>query len=443
MPVAYNGYDLIAGERRLRAHELLMLDTIEATIIDVDDRRAALIAAAENIQRENLSPMEEADAIDKALAESSLDEVAAAFGRSHGYIARRHQLLQLSLKWRKAVEDGFAKEYSQAALIEIARAPEDIQKMLFDNYWQGYNGDPTAEAIRDMVFKDEHFLSAAAFDTSECLKCQRSTCATPTLFDDFVTNKKGDRCMDDKCWTDKSTAAIEAKVEEFKKENPAGVMIGADYTVSLPHDHSIKKQNIPDWEYTAAKKSDKGTVSALNIKTGKIMQIKLTGNAQKAAAKHDEDGKLNMKEKRARLEKRRVIRYIEKIIAVIEDMVKREHEFPYAAIVPLVAIFGAVPLPDKKDLHSYQNPLDKKFNDDHCQKELFRCIAPNIIAELYRVTKSENPEKKRGDVFREWLGIGCDTLYAAAVEEIPEPKSWAKEGPENKAGKKTEAKERA
>ena len=99
-------------------------------------------------------------------------------------------------------------------------------------------------------------MTAAQFDTTECAQCQMSTCAAPTLFDDIVKSKgERDRCMDDACWTKKSTAAIEVKVEEFKKENPTGIVVGADYTISLRHDHPIRKQAVPDYEYTTAKKS--------------------------------------------------------------------------------------------------------------------------------------------------------------------------------------------
>jgi ParB/RepB/Spo0J family partition protein len=431
----YGKYELIAGERRLRAHQLLGYDEIEANIVQATDAQAALIAAAENIQRENFTPLEEANAIDKALSTSSIDDVAAAFGRPVGYITRRHRLCALPDEWKKAVESGFAKKWTIAVLIEIARAPEHIQTQIMENYHERDFDTPTVEDIRHDIFDDGRLIKSAQFDTSECLrKCQSSTCATPSLFDDVVTAKKGDRCLDKNCWIDKKNAALKEKIEKFKTENSKGITI--DH-YSAPDE--LKKNAVNEWDCTKAKKTDKGAVPALSLETGKIEYVKLNKSAQEKAAKVDADGKMTMKEKRARLEKRRVIRYLEKIIAAIEELVKEKFDFPYSTTVPLVAIFGAESIPDEK---SYKAPLDCKFDDNICQAGLFKCLAPKIIAQLHQETGYTSPEKKHGDIFKDWLGIACEKLYAEAVEEIPEPKSWAKEGAEKKTWIKTEIKDR-
>jgi len=138
------------------------------------------------------------------------------------------------------------------------------------------------------------------------------------------------------------------------------------------------------------------------------------------------DGKQTMKERRAKLEKRRVVRYLCKIVEIIEEMVAKRHEFPYSSTVPLVYIFGAESIAISKAT-GYLNVLDGKFNDDHAQAELFLCLAPKMINALIAEQRSENPQKKRGDIFKDWLGIACEKLYAEAVDEIPEPKSWANE----------------
>ena len=90
-------YQIIAGERRFRASKLAGLTEIPAIILDRDDRKAAQIALIENIQRENLNPIEEAMAY-KSLAEEydmTQEELSIKVGKSRSAIANSTRLLDL------------------------------------------------------------------------------------------------------------------------------------------------------------------------------------------------------------------------------------------------------------------------------------------------------------------------------------------------------------
>jgi len=90
-------YQIIAGERRFRASKIAGLNEIPAIILDKDDRRAAEIALIENIQREDLNPVEEAMAY-KALSEEyqlTQEELAMKVGKSRSAIANSTRLLDL------------------------------------------------------------------------------------------------------------------------------------------------------------------------------------------------------------------------------------------------------------------------------------------------------------------------------------------------------------
>lgn len=90
-------YQIIAGERRFRASKLAELEEIPAIILDRDDRKVAEISLIENIQREDLNPIEEALAY-KALAEEyglTQEEVAEKVGKSRSAIANATRLLDL------------------------------------------------------------------------------------------------------------------------------------------------------------------------------------------------------------------------------------------------------------------------------------------------------------------------------------------------------------
>lgn len=90
-------YQIIAGERRFRASKIAGLSEIPAIILDKDDKKAAEIALIENIQREDLNPIEEAMAF-KALAEEyalTQEELSARVGKSRSAIANSTRLLDL------------------------------------------------------------------------------------------------------------------------------------------------------------------------------------------------------------------------------------------------------------------------------------------------------------------------------------------------------------
>jgi ParB family chromosome partitioning protein len=93
-------YELVAGERRLRAAALAGNLKIPAIILDMSDDDSAIVALMENIQRENLSFMEEAFAYRELLEKCFItqDELARRLGKSQGAIANKIRLLKLPFK---------------------------------------------------------------------------------------------------------------------------------------------------------------------------------------------------------------------------------------------------------------------------------------------------------------------------------------------------------
>ena len=90
-------YEIVAGERRWRAAQLAGLATIPAIIKDIPDQAAVAVALIENIQRENLNPMEEATALARLIAEFEMthSEAAEAVGRSRVAVSNLLRLLEL------------------------------------------------------------------------------------------------------------------------------------------------------------------------------------------------------------------------------------------------------------------------------------------------------------------------------------------------------------
>ena len=102
------GYELVVGERRLRACKMIGLEKIPAVIKTLSDQEMTEIALIENIQRENLNPVEEAKAYKRLIEEFGLtqEEVAKKVGKSRSFVANFLRLLQLPSDILDLLADG-------------------------------------------------------------------------------------------------------------------------------------------------------------------------------------------------------------------------------------------------------------------------------------------------------------------------------------------------
>ena len=117
--VAPGEYELIAGERRLRALRLLGADFADALILNAPNAEAALIALIENLQREQLNAFEEAEAYQRILGEFSMTQEALAgrLGKSPSAVANRLRLLRLSPGLRERIlANGLSERHARALL---------------------------------------------------------------------------------------------------------------------------------------------------------------------------------------------------------------------------------------------------------------------------------------------------------------------------------------
>ena len=101
-------YQIIAGERRWRAARMAGLDQVPAIVIEADDRKAMELAMIENLQREDLNPMEEAEGYRQLMDQYNLtqEETAQRVGKSRSVVANALRLLNLCPPVRAMVEDG-------------------------------------------------------------------------------------------------------------------------------------------------------------------------------------------------------------------------------------------------------------------------------------------------------------------------------------------------
>jgi ParB family chromosome partitioning protein len=124
--VSAGKYEIIAGERRWRAAQLAGLHEIPAIIREVEDRAAIAIALIENIQRENLNPLEEAKALDRLIREFELthEQAAEAVGRSRAAVSNLLRLLELEDDVKTMVESGKLEMGHARALLALRGASQ-------------------------------------------------------------------------------------------------------------------------------------------------------------------------------------------------------------------------------------------------------------------------------------------------------------------------------
>ena len=125
-PLAADRYEIIAGERRFRAAKLAGLDEVPVMLRDVSDQNALAMALIENIQREDLNPLEEAQAIRRLLDEFQYthEQASEAIGRSRSATSNLLRLLNLAVPVQTMLLAGDLEMGHARALLALERAEQ-------------------------------------------------------------------------------------------------------------------------------------------------------------------------------------------------------------------------------------------------------------------------------------------------------------------------------
>ena len=122
-------FEIIAGERRYKAAYIAGLSKVPAVIIDLNDNESAEVAIVENIQRKNLSPIEEAKSYKKLLDRGYLtqDELASRMGKTQGSISNKLRLLNLPKDVQDALLNNQISERHARSLLKLTNEDEQIE----------------------------------------------------------------------------------------------------------------------------------------------------------------------------------------------------------------------------------------------------------------------------------------------------------------------------
>lgn len=150
-PLGGDRYELIAGERRWRAAQLAGLSEIPAIVREVPDQAAIAMALIENIQREDLNPLEEAAALQRLIAEFELthQQAAEAIGRSRASVTNLLRLLDLTEEVRRLVHERKLEMGHARALLPL---PADLQREAAHQVLlRGLSARETEELVRRLL----------------------------------------------------------------------------------------------------------------------------------------------------------------------------------------------------------------------------------------------------------------------------------------------------
>lgn len=150
-PITSSRFEIIAGERRWRAARMAELEQVPAVVREASDEDAIAMALIENIQREDLTPVEEASALQRLQKEFDLtqQEVADIVGKKRATVANLLRLLNLSPEVRRLLEDGALEMGHARALLALegdaqTRAANDVVT-------RGLNVRQTEQLVRQLL----------------------------------------------------------------------------------------------------------------------------------------------------------------------------------------------------------------------------------------------------------------------------------------------------
>lgn len=160
--IGLDRYELVAGERRLRAAKKLGLSEVPAILVDITDKDSAAIALLENLQRENLNFIEEAEAYYNLIKDHAYtqEQLAETIGKKQSTIANKIRLLKLDPEIRKTLLEAKLTERHARALLKLPSL--DIQKKILSvAITKNLNVKKTEELIEKELLKLTHQELAA------------------------------------------------------------------------------------------------------------------------------------------------------------------------------------------------------------------------------------------------------------------------------------------
>lgn len=234
-------YEIICGERRFRACRLLNLAEIPCIIREATDEQAYDLSISENLQREDVPPMEAAEAYKRLIDTKRYDiaSLAMQYGKSEKHIYQMLKLCDLIKGIANLVSEG---KLTVSAGIVVSKYDKKIQEDMLNNRfgkdgtgeWCHISANVLEGRIRNCYTNN---LDSYHFDKTKCLKCTHNS----TNFDLFADGSSCGKCTNKKCLSDKQTAYLVEQAQAVALADPKLVFVGEQYSQDNEATQIIKK----------------------------------------------------------------------------------------------------------------------------------------------------------------------------------------------------------
>lgn len=261
-------FEIVAGERRWRASKIAGLDTLPCVVRDLDDVTVLKIRTIENLQREDVHPLDEASGFSALLKNGVYDpeHLAQEMGKSLSYVYQRLKLLELIPPAREMLIKG---KINAGHAILIARLRPELQKEIMGSwilkgdgeYGEGVSVRHLEQFIQENVMMD---LSKAEFKKDDadlvtkagpCTTCQKRTGFQPALFADVCKN---DYCTDPDCFQ----AKLDALVKQRREISDVPLLLVQE---GYGSEKRLPKGTLEHYQWTECKANDAGAVRCLVV----------------------------------------------------------------------------------------------------------------------------------------------------------------------------------
>ena len=228
-PIEDNRFEIVFGERRYRASLMVGLEEIPAIVMEISDETAEEMAITENLQRKDVTPIEEANAYQKLIdsGRHDIQSLTVQFGKNESYIRTRLKFVSLIPEIALLLEQD---EITISVASEICRYGEDIQKEVYDKHlkedvqygsWRGMKASDVARSIERQYTAN---LNRYSFDKTLCLSCPHNTNNMMLFCEGGCGN-----CANRSCLAEMNAAYLTEKAMQMLVEHPTALLAHKAY----------------------------------------------------------------------------------------------------------------------------------------------------------------------------------------------------------------------